>query len=324
MNFSQLQERVRLELLRRIERGTLSVSLLARQTGLGQPHVSNFLHGRRGLSLKTLDSILKAQQLQVADLLPARREMKQELRREKDKGEEEIEVVEIPLVSHAVAIYDPYIRASSILEMLPAPGNALKRLEARCSNARKQWDRFVAVRIGAEDARAMEPVLQADAWLVVLDRHYTSFHPYQEGGVNLYGARLASKLVVRYAQFQEERVVLRAHVAKVKAEVFAAGAGGDGGGSDHRAGGAGDKPALKQKQGYRGVSEGCNVGAFLGKKPDENCVAPHYTCPAFAQGLRSENNLNPRHWVCTSNARSSYEGFLCDWNQAHQRQRAGK
>jgi transcriptional regulator with XRE-family HTH domain len=212
MNFSQLQERVRLELLRRIERGTLSVSLLARQTGLGQPHVSNFLHGRRGLSLKTLDLILKAQQLQVADLLPARRGGKEELR-------EEIEVVQVPLVTQAVAIFDPYIRASSILEMLPIPSDAVKGLEARCSNARKQWDRFVAVRIGAEDARAMEPVIQADA-VVVLDRHYTSFHPYLEGGVNLYGARLESKLVVRYAQFQEERVVLRAHVAKVKAEVL--------------------------------------------------------------------------------------------------------
>lgn len=218
MNFSQLQERVRLELLRRIERGTLSVSLLARQTGLGQPHVSNFLHGRRGLSLKTLDRILKAQQLQVADLLPARRGAKEEARREEGHGGDEFEAVEIPIVTHAVAIFDPYIRESSIMERLPAPGDALKGLEARCSNARRQWDRFVAVRIGAEDARAMEPVIQPDA-LVVLDRHYTSFHPYEEGGVNLYGARLGARLVVRYAQFQEERVVLRAHVAKVKADV---------------------------------------------------------------------------------------------------------
>ena len=63
---------MRLELLRRIERGTLSVSLLARQTGLGQPHVSNFLHGRRGLSLATLDRIPGGAALTAEDLMPSR------------------------------------------------------------------------------------------------------------------------------------------------------------------------------------------------------------------------------------------------------------
>jgi transcriptional regulator with XRE-family HTH domain len=217
MNFSQLQDRVRLELLRRIERGTLSVSLLARQTGLGQPHISNFLHKRRGLSLKALDKILEVQRLQVVDLLPARRAPREELKRER---EEEVEaIVEVPLVNHAVAIFDPYIRASSTLAMAPFSGDTVKGLEERCSSARRQWDRFVVVRIGAEDARAMEPVLQAEA-LVLLDRHYTSFHPYQEGETNLYGARVESRLLVRYAQFQGERVVLRAYQARVKAEVL--------------------------------------------------------------------------------------------------------
>jgi len=70
MNFTQLQERLRLELRRRIERGTLSVSLLARQTGLGQAHLSNFLNSRRGLSLGALDRILGSQRLTTADLLP--------------------------------------------------------------------------------------------------------------------------------------------------------------------------------------------------------------------------------------------------------------
>ena len=46
MNFTQMHERLRLELLRRIQRGTVSVSLLARQTGLGQSHLSNFLRSR--------------------------------------------------------------------------------------------------------------------------------------------------------------------------------------------------------------------------------------------------------------------------------------
>jgi transcriptional regulator with XRE-family HTH domain len=70
MNFSQIHEKLRHELLRRIQRGTLSVSLLARQTGFGQPHLSNFLRGQRQLSLAGMDRILAAQRLTVADLLP--------------------------------------------------------------------------------------------------------------------------------------------------------------------------------------------------------------------------------------------------------------
>src|SRR5277367_5298473 len=99
MNFSQLQDRVRSELLRRIDRGTLSVSLLARQTGLGQSHLSNFLHARRGLSMATLDRILAALRLTVEDLLPAPRERRGTLL-DNQAGE----VSQIPLVSHSVAL----------------------------------------------------------------------------------------------------------------------------------------------------------------------------------------------------------------------------
>ena len=71
MNFTQMHERLRLELLRRIQRGTLSVSLLARQTGFGQSHISNFLNSRRQLSLEAIDRLLAAQHLTAIDLLPA-------------------------------------------------------------------------------------------------------------------------------------------------------------------------------------------------------------------------------------------------------------
>jgi transcriptional regulator with XRE-family HTH domain len=216
MNFTQLQERVRLELQRRIERGTLSVSLLARQTGLGQGHISNFLHGRRQLSLTTLDKVLAAQRLKVEDLLPAQRGAFLE--------GQIAGMVHIPLVSQSVAIFEPYLRPSSVVSMLPFPAVAVQRLTARCPPPRKQWERFVAVRISAEDAQAMEPVVTAEA-LVVLDRHYTSFHSYREGSLNLYGAKVGTHLMLRYAQFQADRVVLRAVQARVEAEIVEPGAG---------------------------------------------------------------------------------------------------
>jgi transcriptional regulator with XRE-family HTH domain len=207
MNFSQLQERLRVELLRRIERGAVSVSLLARQTGLGQGHVSNFLHGRRGLSLGTLDKMLAAQRLTVADLLPERREAKSSLL-SGQIGEAGL----VPLVSADAAISEPYLRPRVVQTMLPFPAERLTGLLVRCPPARRQWERFVAVRIGAEEARVMEPVLAVDC-VVVLDRHYTSFRDYVEGKSNLYGARGlgSARLVIRYAQSEAGRVVLRPH-----------------------------------------------------------------------------------------------------------------
>ena len=218
MNFSQLQERVRSELKRRIERGTLSVSLLARQTGLGQPHISNFLHMRRQLSLRSLDKILAAQQMAVEDLQPERRGIGDERRGE---------MARIPLVAHSVAIFEPYINPTSVQEMLPFPAEVVMGLEQRCGNRRLQWDRYVGVRITADEARGMEPVVLPDA-VVVVDRHYTSFRPYREGVATLYAARSGiegARLLVRYAQFQAGRAVLRAFQGQMKAEMLQPGAG---------------------------------------------------------------------------------------------------
>jgi len=142
MNFSQMHDRLRQELLRRIQRGTLSVSLLARQTGFGQPHLSNFLHGRRQLSLDALDRILAAQHLSAADLLPISR---RESYPEEDRSS-------APLVSHSTALFEPYIRASAVQAMLQLPPGSLATLHSRVANQRRAWQRFVAVRVPADEA----------------------------------------------------------------------------------------------------------------------------------------------------------------------------
>src|SRR6202140_489234 len=99
MNFSQMHERLRLELLRRIQRGTLTVSLLARQTGFGQAHISNFLHSRRQLSLDAMDRILTAQHMAAADLLPGSFRS--------FESPENHENSSVPLVSHSAALFEP-------------------------------------------------------------------------------------------------------------------------------------------------------------------------------------------------------------------------
>lgn len=202
MNFTQMHERLRLELLRRIQRGTLSVSLLARQTGFGQAHLSNFLHNRRQLSLEGLDRVLLAQHLTAADLLPV-------IQRSGDPPVD-WESSSVPIVSHAVALFEPYIRPSAAHSMLRLPAGVLESLHTRVSNSRRAWERFVAVRIPAVDALAMDPLVLPEA-IVLIDRHYNLLAPYRPNRPNIYAVRHGAHLTLRYVDFLMHRLVLRPH-----------------------------------------------------------------------------------------------------------------
>ena len=202
MNFTQMHERLRLELLRRIQRGTLSVSLLARQTGFGQAHLSNFLHGRRQLSLEGLDRVLSVQHLTAADLLPV-------IQLSGDPPVDR-ESSSVPIVTHAAALFEPYIRPSTVHSMLRVPAGVLESLHTRVSNSRRAWQRFVAVRIPAADALAMDPLVLPEA-LVLIDRHYNVLAPYRPIRHNVYAVRNGSHLMLRYVDFQMHRLILRPH-----------------------------------------------------------------------------------------------------------------
>ena len=202
MNFTQMHERLRLELLRRIQRGTVSVSLLARQTGFGQSHLSNFLHSRRQLSLEALDRILAAQHMAAADLLPANYQ--------RGALPAEGESNSVPIVSHAAALFEPFIRPAAAQTMLHLPAGLLQTIRTRVSNPRRAWQRFVAVRVPAADAAAMEPLVLPEA-IVLIDRHYNSLMPYRPNRPNLYAVRHQAHLTLRYVDYVAGRLVLRPH-----------------------------------------------------------------------------------------------------------------
>jgi len=202
MNFTQMQERLRLELLRRIQRGTLSVSLLSRQTGFGQSHLSNFLNSRRGLSLDALDRILAAQRIVASDLLLAgyRGETL-------PAGTEESTV---PVVSHAVALFEPLIRPSAVKSELHLQAGLLQSIRPHVSRQRRTWQRFVAIRIPGADALPMEPLVFPDAFALI-DRHYNSLQSYRPNRPNLYAVRHGAHLILRYVDHLANRLVLRPH-----------------------------------------------------------------------------------------------------------------
>lgn len=200
MNFTQMHERLRIEILRRVHRGSLTVSLLSRQTGFGKSHVSNFLHARRQLSLEAIDRMLAAQYLAVADLLPAGKAY--------SAPDSDQECDAVPLISHTAALFEPSIRPANVQQILSMPSGALHSLRARTTPGRHAWQRFVAVRIPPPDALPMEPLVMPDA-LAVIDRHYSSLIPFRPGRPNLYAVRHQAHLSLRYADFLAGRLVLR-------------------------------------------------------------------------------------------------------------------
>ena len=200
MTFAQLHEHLRLELVRRIQRGTLSVSLLARETGFGPSHLSNFLHRKRQLSIAGMDRILAAQHMAAADLLPANRAI--------GSWSIDEEISDVPVVSHGAALFEPFIRPTAMKSRLRLPSSVLQSIRTRCSAARRTWQRFVAVRVSSADALPMEPLVLPEA-LAVVDRHYNSLMPYRPNRPTLYAVRSGAHLSMRYVDFLAGRLVLR-------------------------------------------------------------------------------------------------------------------
>jgi len=212
MNFQELHELLRLELVRRIERGSLTGRRLASQTGFQQAHISNFLNGRRSLSLEGLDRVLAAQHLTVDQLLPV------ELAAAVVPLAEPMETV--PVVSPSAAMDEARVTEASVIETVQVPASRLYDNRARSAGKRAHWQRFVAVRADAQQTAAMEPLLPPGA-IAVLDRHYNSLAPYRAQQPTLYAVRCGAALLLRYVEFNEGRLILRPYSREFPVQLLA-------------------------------------------------------------------------------------------------------
>jgi transcriptional regulator with XRE-family HTH domain len=201
MNFSQLHERLRLELLRRIDRELLTAASLARQTGLQQPHISNFLRSKRRLSLPAMDRVLAALAIGVEDLL---------VPSELALAPSAVPPDFIPLVSASIAINDAFISPSAAFDRIQLPAGSLDDLRLRQPIRRRDWQRFVAVGVTPAQAQPMEPVLAPNN-ILVLDRHYTAVAEFSPLQPNIYAVRQGNALLFRYVTFDANRLILRPH-----------------------------------------------------------------------------------------------------------------
>jgi hypothetical protein len=205
MNFQDLHELLRVELLRRIERGTLTGNRLAQQSGFQQAHISNFLNRKRALSLEGLDRVLASQSITIDQLLPLDIAAAQTPVATNDP----IEIV--PVVSPSAAMDEARISPASVIETIQVSASRLHSNHAnrvRTSTPHAHWQRFLAIRADTQQSAAMDPLVSPGA-IAVLDRHYNSLAPYRAHQPTLYAVRSGPALLLRFVDFDEGRLILR-------------------------------------------------------------------------------------------------------------------
>lgn len=208
MNFTELHELLRLEVLRRIASGDLTGTRLAQQTGFRQGHISNFLNSKRALSLEGLDRVLGSQGITVEQILPV--DLAAGGGGEVAPGDATsgAAITMVPLVSASSAAEDGEVPAAAIFETLPLATSRLADNRTRPSRRGAGWQRFVALLVDTQQAAAMAPAL-ASGMIAVIDRHYNSLAPYRAHQPTLYAVRYGAGILLRYVEFDDGRLILR-------------------------------------------------------------------------------------------------------------------
>jgi transcriptional regulator with XRE-family HTH domain len=213
MKLQDLENRLRRHIRTRIERGELTGVGLSRKAGFQQPHLSNFLNGRRGLSLEAMDRLLRSLHIDLVELIE-RRDLERRL--PSSAGTQEWEPVAVlPLVRAARL---PHFTARQMAETRSFRRDFLGQLRPDDICNRRHWLRFVAVRLGPPASHSLFP--QADGGVTLLiDRHYNSLRPYRRPEPNLYLVRTGGRCFVSQASLAEGRLVLRPRDPRLPVEI---------------------------------------------------------------------------------------------------------
>ena len=157
MKFRVLQDNLRKTLWERIEEGDLTGLRLAQQTGFKQAHISNFLNRKRGLSLEGMDRVLAVQHLSVLDLL----EPSEVNKRASILPPSNDEFQNVLVTDRTVAATQPLITSMNVKEILKFKKTFLKKLKPETEGDRRQWERFVLIKVDDREGMSMYPRLLA-------------------------------------------------------------------------------------------------------------------------------------------------------------------
>lgn len=200
MLVADLHECIRLHVLATVKSGQLTQRALGQMIGVKQAHISNFLHGKRGLSIEGMDSILNALGLDVTRLVAMSKHTP-------DRKDCSPTLDSVPLIQHQAAM-NPIFGKHEILGQLGFSKVLLRRLKEESTDARKQWIRFIAIKADASLAAPMHPRVSNGSVLLV-DRHYSSMAGYHKDDLNLYLVCSGETLMVRWAEMQGTQLCLR-------------------------------------------------------------------------------------------------------------------
>ncbi len=203
MKFTAMQENLRQILLERIRTRELTGRRLSQQTGFRTAHVSNFLNRKRGLSLEGMDKVLRVQKLSIFDLLDPK-----EINQHANLAPRRADGFQlVPMVAGSDA-GDPRIAKRNVKRALPFSTSFLNRLRPGMEGDRKNWERFLLIRVEQSTGKSMFPKLEP-GFVVLIDRHYNSLRRYRKGQPNLYAVYCDGFCVIRYVEKDDGRVLFR-------------------------------------------------------------------------------------------------------------------
>ena len=206
MNASALQEELRRVLWERIRAKKLSGLGLAKQTGFEQAYISNFLNRKRSLSLEGMDRVLAAQSLSIYDLLNREEINKRSSSLSASEGNFE----NVVLAESEFAATAPTITREQVRDILKFKKSFLRRLRPAAARGRENWQRFVLMKVDAQEAASMCPRLLPGA-TVLIDRHYNLLPPYRRNEANIYAVRRNDSCTIKYVERDGDHLVLRPH-----------------------------------------------------------------------------------------------------------------
>jgi hypothetical protein len=212
MTIQDLQDELRSQVRARIGRGELTGSGLARDACFPQGHLSNFLNSRRGLSVESMDRLLDAMGIGVLDLVSSE-EVQRRVRPRHNSARFEL----VALVAEEDASRARF-QEDQILDTRSFRTAFLRRLKVRVAVDRRDWLRFVLVKL---DGRSSEGLFPAGvSTTLLIDRHYSSLQPYRQHRPNLYAVRVAGRCVVAYLSMCDNCMVLRRRSPEHEVEII--------------------------------------------------------------------------------------------------------
>ena len=212
MTIQDLQDELRSQVRARIGRGELTGSGLAQDAGFPQGHLSNFLNARRGLSVESMDRLLDALGIGVLDLVSS-----EEVQRRVQPRHNSARFELIALVAEADASRARF-QEDQILDTRSFRTAFLRRLKARIAVDRRDWLRFVLVKLDGRSSEGLFPA--AVSTTLLIDRHYSSLQPYRQRRPNLYAVRQAGRCVVAYLSICDDCLVLRRRGPEQEVEII--------------------------------------------------------------------------------------------------------